>query len=163
MAYTLSNGLRDREYAKFTKENIGSFTGINVSNILKSYDFGTTTASTGAGSGLFGVWTSYELNGMLKAVVVGKNNYNDNGSLYLVASGIGIDIWQLISGTQTSNVAVSGAYLVRGSARTTENINLSGTVGNGVWTDIPLYGFIGFVGSGLGDSKSGLGLTIIYQ
>lgn len=164
MTYTISNGLRDREYAKFTSEQIGSFTGINVSNILKTYDFGALTSSTGTASGLFASFTSRELNGMLKAIYVKENNFEATGSLFLTSSGLGFNTWYFVSGTNNSNVAVSGGMLPKAHARTnTGNVTLSGTNSTGVWDEIPLYGDFILTGSGMGSGKSGLGVILVYQ
>ena len=163
MTYTKSDGLKDREYAKFSSEQTGSQTAINVSNLLKTYDFGTVTASTKAGSGLFTAHTTYEINGMLKSIVIKDNNFEDTGSLYLRASGLNYDVWSMQSGTVTSSVATSGVYIPKGIMRTTENVSMSGTLAAGMLGDIPMYGVYTIIGSGMGDSTSGLGIVLVYQ
>jgi hypothetical protein len=163
MVYTLSNGLRDREYNKFTQEQIGSITGINVSNVLKTYDFGILTATTGTGSGLFSSTTSYEINGMLKGVAIKSNTFEATGSLFLTISGLNIDVWSMISGTASSMISSTAGYIPKAFAWTNDGISLSGTRNNGVWSDVPMYGKYILTGSGVGNGTSGLGVIIIYQ
>jgi hypothetical protein len=99
---------------------------------------------------------------MLHAIQMQENNFTATGSLFLSVSGTGEIAWSMISGTATSNVAATGVYLPMGHARTTQNETLSGTAGNGVWEHFPMMGNMRIIGSGLGASKSGLGLTIVY-
>jgi hypothetical protein len=169
LAYTLSNGLRDREYSKFTEIQPGSKTAINVSpETIKTYTFPTSsiTSSTGAGSGLFSTYTTEQLNGTLKVIAIGSNNWEATGSLYLKHSGLGfsIDVWSMQSGTATEcleNAPI--AFIPRGIMRTTENVLMSGTLAAGMLGDIPLYGTYQLIGSGLGAGKSGLGVTLVYE
>lgn len=166
MAYTISPGLRDREYAKFTPEQIGSITGVNVSNVLKAYNFGRVVANA---AGVFEVNTTREINGILKGIAVLNNSFAATGSLILNASGTGITIWQMASGVDAGAVHAlprvdqSGGYLPKAHARTNEGITLSGTINNGVWCDIPLYGHFTLIGSDMGNGATGLGFILVYQ
>jgi len=165
MTYTLSQGLRDREYAKFTPEDIGSITGVNVSNVLKTYNFGLQTANA---AGVFAAHSTKEINGMLKGIAILENTYVDTGSLTLRVSGLNIEIWQMASGVDADVVDLptvdqSGGYIVKAHARTNYGATLSGTVNNGVWCDIPLYGHYTLIGSDMGNGTSGLGVVLVYQ
>jgi hypothetical protein len=102
-------------------------------------------------------WRS--INGILHGVNVKDNNFAATGSLLLISEGTGLPVWSLISGTATGNVASSGVYYPVAYAVNQVNATLSGTT----TVDIPLFGEYTLVGSGLGASKSGLGVTLIYK
>lgn len=168
MVYTISDGLRDREFDKFKSPVQGSVTAVATSahDRIQTYTFplGSLTASTGKGvEGFFSSYTDEYLDGDLKAIVIQHSNWDATGSLYLFTSGYGgIEVWHLKSGTVTCNTAESGAYIIKASARTTDNTNLSGTNSPGMMADIPLYGYFQLVGSGLGFATHCSGLTIVY-
>lgn len=106
-------------------------------------------------------WRS--INGVLEAIRVGANNYTATGSLFLITSGTGEVIWSLQSGTVTGNVAQATLYYPVTSAVNSVNTSLSGTNSNGVWKDIPLLGHYVISGVGVGASKSGTGIELIYR
>jgi len=166
MTYTLSPGLRDREYAKFTPENIGSITGVNVSNVLKTYDFGLATANA---AGVFEVHSTKEINGMMKGIALLENTFAPTGSLVLRVSGLNIITWQMASGVDAGAVHAlqrvdqSGGYIPKAHATTNYGVTLSGTNNAGVWCDIPLYGHYTLIGSDMGNGTSGLGVVLVYQ
>ena len=133
-------------------------------NRVKRYSFqgAELLASTGTASGIIDIFSSHDLNGELRVVQVLGNNYNATGSVFLMISGTNEIIWQLISGTATEMISSTSAYLPMASARTTQNTNLSGAGGAGVWTSFPIFGPLRLVGSGLGSGKSGTQINIGY-
>jgi hypothetical protein len=104
-------------------------------------------------------WRS--LNGLLIGVQVKENNWAATGSLFVTISGLGYPVWSMISGTNTGNVSASGTYYPVAYANNQTNLSLSGTAPT--ISEIPLFGNIRLVGSGLGASKSGLGVTLVYK
>ena len=123
---------------------------------IETYDF--KSGITGAN---FSVDSWRSINGTLAGVQVLGNNYAATGSLLLVNKTTGLTAWNLVSGTVTSNVATSGTYYPLAYAVNQVNTTLSGTAP--VIAEIPLFGEYTLVGSGLGASKSGLGITLIYK
>ena len=108
------------------------------------------------------VYSSHDINGEMRLIQILPNTYESTGSLFLMISGTNEIIWQCISGTATSMISSADVYLPMASARTTQNTNLSGTAGNGIWTSFPLFGTIRLVGSGLGNGTSGTQINIGY-
>ena len=97
------------------------------------------------------------LNGILVAVKVRDNNYAA-GSLFLVESGTNLPIWSNIT---TANA--SGIFNIIAIPRDQNNAIISGTaIGMGE-SEIPLFGNYRLIGSGLGASKSGLGISLVYK
>jgi hypothetical protein len=169
MVYTISDGLRDREYNKFVAVGAGSGTAINISSIantIKTYEFtrAECTATTGLGSGLLSSYMSTPINGMLKGIGLKNNNYEAIGSLFLDYSGADLvfNVWNMISGTQTSCVSIPGGRIIKAFASNQNNASLSGTNSIGVWSDIPMYGVYRIVGSGLGNGTSCSGIILVY-
>jgi len=178
MVYTISNGLRDREYAKFQTVQTGSQAAVSVilasgasdlklgvGEVVKTYDFGMVTASAG---GQFDAYTTQELNGALKAIVVKHSNFAATGSLFLNVSGLDINIWQMASGVEVGGapelprVDQSGGYIPKAHARTNYGATLSGTANNGVWCDTPLYGHYHLAGSDVGNATHCSGIVLVY-
>jgi len=167
MAFT-HGGLRDSEYSKFggtQTSHPGSMTIVAVNNQIKRYEFPTGSMIANAG-GEFGAYSEEGLNGMLQCIVIKENNFaGATGSLFLKASGIETTIWSMVSGTTRGyGVATSGATFPRATTIYTWASPISGADTNVVLAEIPLADTVlHFYGSGLGTSKSGLGLTVVYR
>jgi len=174
MVYTISNGLRDREYNKFSAIQTGSLAAINITSVsgavtagvwnnvnVKVYDFpvGSIAAKdTGApiSGGNFQSFTDVPINGIIKAIVWTKGN-NTNGSLFLTDSGTDIQMW----GTITRDLTTSFAVYPKATCVTTTDA--STTSGNTVWfDDIYSNGVLKIVGSDFGKLKGGSGFKIVY-
>ncbi len=168
MAYTQSAGLRDREYSKFEAiQTAGSNSGVRVTHPIQTYEFSVAdlTASNTTGGSL-DAFSAYPLNGMIKGVYLGDNNYtNATGSLLLNISGPEITVWSMISGTIAgAGVAVSGAYVPRATTVYTWGAPISGADQSVVLAEIALPNTtMHLVGSTLGTAKSGLSFIIAYQ
>lgn len=128
---------------------------------IENYDFKSGTGQL-VGD-VFRQDTWRQVNGILMAVKTKENNYGATGSLFLVESGTNNVIWSLTSGTSTGNTSQSGLYYPVTPAVNPINATMSGTNSAGVYVDIPLFGAYAMIGSGVGASKSGLGVEIIYR
>ena len=164
-------GLRDRDYSEHVEVQAGSLSAVAVfiasgatPNTVKTYTF-TRANCTASAAGLFSAYTTYPINGTLKAIAVQNNNYATTGSLFLDYSGADIvfNLWNMISGTNTWIVAASGAQMIKAFCRDQNNASLSGTNSIGVWEDMPLYGVFRLVGSGLGNATTCSGVILAYQ
>lgn len=124
-------------------------------NRIKTLRFGALTANS---SGVISLNSSWPINGFIQGVQILANNFTATGSLSLTISGTGDSILSFTSGTATSNIAVSGTHYIRAYARGPDNSTLSGLA----YTEIPVNDVITLAFAGVGDSKSGLGLNIIY-
>ena len=197
MVFTLSDSLRDRDYANYNSIQVGSLTAINVMlasgttlgipvsgtalvsqwtgtgsvmisgatpNTIKTYNF-TRANCTASAAGLFSAYTSVPINGTLKAIGISFNDYTATGSLFLDYSGASLvfNLWNLISGTETSMVATSGGQMIKAFCRDQNNTSLSGTRNLGIWEDMPLYGVFRLVGSGLGNATTCSGVILAYN
>jgi hypothetical protein len=130
-------------------------------NRVKTFDFsaGSLTASAG---GNIQAYSDYPINGLLQSIQLKASTYAATGSLHLYVSGArDFALWNFISGTATSNVAVSGTYFPRVNPRYPTNVLMSGTSLT-AYVELPLFGVLDLVGSGLGNGTSGIGLTITY-
>ena len=105
-------------------------------------------------------WRS--INGLLLGVNIQESNFAATGSLFLKNNLTGQIEWSMQSGTSTGNVAQSGTYYPVVSSSSQNNVLLSGT-NYYAYSELPLYGEYTLIGSGLGASKSGLGITLIYK
>ena len=168
MAFTQSEGLRDREYAKFEAVQTGSKIAVLVKprDVVQTYTFEAADliASATAGGSL-DAFSSYPLNGMLKAVYLGESNYTGTaGSLFLNTSGTEITMWSMVSGTVRGyGVATSGATFPRGTTVYTWASPISGASQDTVLAEIPLADvYLHLVGSALGTSKSGTSIGVVY-
>ena len=167
MAFTQSAGLRDREYSKFeaVQSASGAAAFVKPRDTLQTYAFGVGSL-TACATGSFDSFTEYPLNGMIKGIYLGDNNYaNATGSLFLNISGPEITVWSMMSGTIAGDgVAVSGAYVPRATTVYTWGAPISGADQSVVLAEIPLPNTImHLAGSTLGAGKSGLSFTIAYQ
>jgi len=159
MVYTISNGLRDREYNKFTNVQAGSLSSVSssISNNVKVYTFspGSLTAlNAGALSGgNFHCYSDIPLIGELRCIEWCSGN-NTNGSLFIKESGgAGLQIWGTITRTLASSFAIMPrAYTVN---------TIDGATGSD-YVNIPMNNYIMVVGSDIGKGKSGLALNIVY-
>ena len=125
---------------------------------IETYDF-----NSGLIGANFDLYTWRSVNGILEAIWIQPNSFDPTGSLFLTISGQGYPVWSLISGTSTGNAASNTAYYPVASNVNQVNTTLSGTNGNGVYTDIPLFGTLRLVGSGLGAGTSGTSITVVYR
>jgi hypothetical protein len=175
MTYTISNGLRDREYNKFQEVQAGSLSAVavflasgtstgvpvNSNNAVKIYSFpiGSITAlNAGAVSGgNFHSYTDIPIVGQLKTVEWVAGN-NTNGSLAIfVSGGAGLQVWGTITRALNANFAV---FPVATAVTTDDKSTISG---NTVWYEpICLNNILMVVGSDMGKGKSGLALNIAY-
>lgn len=171
MVYTLSNGLRDREYSKFSDIQTGSLTAVNVNvnSLVKVYSFstgslaalntsGTTSpALAGISGGNFESYTNAPIIGQLKAIDWQKGN-NTAGSLFIqISGGAATQVWGTITRDITNSFTV---FPVATCVTTTDDSTISG---NTVWySDIYLNNVLKIVGSDFGKLKGASGLSIIY-
>jgi len=131
---------------------------------IKEYRF-TSDEMTANSAGNIDVYSQYPINGRIVAI----QNYGANapgswiktGSILCYESG-GAQTQQFIqeitSGTNTS-LGVNASLRHYPSAQT---LNTGGSVVAN-YIDIPINNVMRIVGTGLGDTKSGLGLNIFYQ
>jgi hypothetical protein len=124
---------------------------------IETYDFqpGSVVGAS------FNAYTWRQVNGILLGVQLKENNYAATGSLALTVSGLEYPLWSLISGTATGNTAQSGVFYPVAYPVNQINVSLSGTAP--IVTEIPLFGNLHLNGAGLGASKSGLGITLVYK
>lgn len=115
---------------------------------------------TADGDGLFNVYSSRPINGMIQGVTLYSNSHVTTGS-YLI----------LISGLHNSGTALGGLITTLRAGSTGEFYPVRlGTLNNGILTGAGSSAFvqsvandiIRVVGSGLGANTSGLGLRITY-
>jgi len=144
-------------------------------NRIKTYTFqqADVTATNSApdyllgSGGNFHTFTTHDINGLLKGIYVGPNSYLPTGSLFLQISGIGLEVWQLKSGTNTGMASESGGYIPLAIARDTQNRLLSGTVLGSTYdvryTEYPMFGTYKLIGSAIRIGGSCLNITIVYQ
>ena len=125
---------------------------------VKSYFFpiGSLTADS---DGLFNIYSNHNLNGTIQSVVFQTNNYTTTGSIILFASGLGnsgTDLNEQILKIRAGSTSQTFYPVVYGE----QNNNVTGSPQAFIQTVIqsPLR----VVGSGLGDSKSGLGIQVYY-
>ena len=162
MVYTISNGLRDREYAKFNAIQNGSQSAVSVNsnNLVKVYEFPVSeirATNTGTNSGgNFDAWTHYPLNGLLYGIEYQAGTLIAGGSLFLTTSGtVETQIW----GTITRDTSTDFTIFPRGSLVTTTDVDLSES---GLYGLIPMSGVLHLIGSDLGKAESGAAFKIGY-
>ncbi len=163
MTYTLSPGLRDREYAKFNAIQPGSQTVVSTfhNNNVKVYEFplGSIRATnTGTNSGgNFDSWTHYRLHGLLYGIEYLHGDFVNAGSIFLKTSGtVETDLWGCY-GTRATNTDF--VVFPRGEICTTTDTLLGKS---GCYGLIPMSGTLHLIGSTLGKTKSGAGFRIAY-
>lgn len=128
-------------------------------NRIKEYTFSVSNL-TANGDGLFDVYSDHVLNGTIQNISVGSNTYTNTGSLLFFQSGTnnGINndglVLQLRAGSriQTFFPVQVGHYL------TSVTTSAGSTSFNQNVINAPLR----LVGSGLGDTTSGLYATVRY-
>ena len=169
MVYTISNGLRDREYNKFSVIQTGSLTAVNVNSLVNVYNVtadklvaantsGTASpALAGISGGNFESYTDISIIGQLKAIDWQTGN-NTNGSLFIqISGGAATQVW----GTITRNL--TNSFTVFPVATTVTTTDASTISGNTVWySDIYLNNVLKIIGSDFGKLKGASGLNIIY-
>jgi hypothetical protein len=123
------------------------------SNRIKEFKF-TTADLVADASGNIETYSENPLNGTIQKVVFEAGNYTATGSLYVNVSGAVIEpVWQKINGVNADSIAYPTIY--------TENNE--GTTGSpDSFTQRVVNSTIQIVASGLGNGKSGLGLTVYY-
>jgi len=165
MAYTQSAGLRDRQYNSFVAEqSTGSFSNVAISNRVKEWAYPKAGLISSAG-GAIDIYSD-----ALNGEIIGFRNVGGNdpgswiktGSLTFTTSGPGDLVYDWRSGTATGDTGIvigtPKLSLVRGQERTTVGSILT------TYSRIPMSNsVIRLVGAGLGNAKSGLGVSIIYQ
>ena len=130
-------------------------------NRIKTYRFADADLTANAG-GVIDIYSEHPLNGEMLAIQVEGNTYTATGSVWLYVSGTNENLWYMKSGTATSNIAAGDTYFPRAYTRVAEaNTLISGTTGP--IEKIPLNSILNFIGSGLGNGTSGVGLNIVYQ
>lgn len=134
-------------------------------NRIKTIRFGASDLLAGA-TGHIDAYSKAEPNGMLKAIMLSENNYAATGSLKIETSGDNFALFSFISGTAFNNSVFTDenfTVLPRGYATTTTNVSLSGTTAYEI-EEIPLWGRKIHVSiSGVGASKSGTEMLLVYQ
>jgi len=125
---------------------------------IKCYRFRAGSDLLASSAGLFDSYALWPIEGTLMGIQFTSNNYAATGSLFLTVSGTEDAIWSCISGTVTSNINVTGLITPVNLARDTKN-NSGTNIG---YIEMPIYGVMRLVGSGLGDSKSGTGFNVLY-
>jgi len=167
MAFTQSEGLRDREYAKLEAVQAGSKTAVvtkGAYDTIKSYTF--TPANLTSTVGSLTVYSDYALNGEIKRISVDIGNWVATGSLWIKQSGTSLqpEILQMVSGTtaygskrpiypgEYPSYTVSGTDAITAVQIGSPNIMFPLVITEKVIVE----------GSGLGTGKSGLGIVIDY-
>ena len=125
---------------------------------IKCYRFRAGSDLLASSAGLFDSYALWPIPGTLKGIQFMSNNYTATGSLFLTMSGTRETIWSCVSGTLTGNISQTGLITPVSLAKST--LNESGTTIG--YTEIPVYGQLRLVGSGLGNGKSGTGFNILY-
>lgn len=129
---------------------------------IKEYRFPIADI-TSSSAGLFDAYTSHPINGKILSIQRDVSNYTATGSLTLLASGTAQNIWRMISGTIVGAVTLEQVSYPRAFANYEINTVISGTTAHTEVVEIPVSTVLHLVGSGLGDSKSGISITIQYQ
>ena len=162
MTFTISPGLRDREYAKFTSLDAGSqvVVSINLNNNVKVYEFPVGSLAAwdegDISGGNFDSFTHHPLNGLLYGIQWLAGNNGAAGSLAIKISGAGdADIWSTI--TRATNVDFE--VFPRGELCTTTDVLLGES---GCYGLIPLSGIYQVIGSDIGIGLGFSGLRIAY-
>lgn len=165
MAYTISKGLRDREYNSYVAEqSTGSFTNIAISNRVKewAYPSADLIATAGGAIDTYSDALNGEIIGFRNVGADNPGSWIKTGSLVFTSSGAGDTIYDWRSGTATGDTGIVDATpklsLVRGVERDTVGSVLT------TYSRIPMSNtVVRLVGAGLGNGTSGLGVSIVYQ
>ena len=162
MTYTLSAGLRDREYSKFASLDAGSqvVISVNLNNNVKVYEFPAGSLAAwdegDISGGNFHSFTHYSLNGLFYGLQWLAGNNGAAGSLAIKISGAGdADIWSTITRATDEDFEV----FPRGELSTTTDVALGES---GCYGLIPLSGIYQVIGSDIGIGLGFSGLRIAY-
>ena len=124
---------------------------------IKNYTF-SIGSLTAASTGLFGVYSDHPINGEILKIFIGSNTWTATGSLQLFPSGTTAEnIFTITSGTTTGNVSES--RIVYPFVYQVTNLDVQSGAGVNRIVSDPLF----LVGSGVGNSTSGLNVTVWYR
>ncbi|MCH7568495.1 MAG: hypothetical protein IIA87_03665 [Nanoarchaeota archaeon] len=126
-----------------------------VNNRIESYNF-ITNSITSDSNGLFEAYSENDVIGRLNGIQVFNNNFTANGSFQLFLSGNNELLWR-----KNGIAGESGTFYPREYVTNNVNDQISGTAV--ATTQALIVGKLRLVGSGLGDSKSGIGISIYYD
>ena len=131
-------------------------------NRIKNIDFpiGSLTSSAG---GIIDIYSERPINGRIKKVILQAGNYTATGSVEIRISGAASEvIFSLTSGTSQGMTTQNNIWYPQTLvSESTGPLGVAATSG-GIWTDMVADSTINIIGSGLGNGKSGLGLTVYY-
>lgn len=123
-------------------------------NRVKNFRFGANELIANA-AGLFDSFSApFVVNGAIQKIDFTTGNYGANGSLFILVSGTEELIWKR---NGTANTNAIGVYPF---VYPVNNANTTGSPQ--AFTQRTINGVIHIVGSGLGNTKSGVGLDITY-
>ena len=116
-----------------------------------SFPVGSLTASS---AGRFNVYSEQPFNGVIKKIQFEAGNYGANGSIFVnISGGVSEQILLKKGGTNADFTSYPLVYGV-------DNVNATGSPS--MFTEYVGQSTIQLIGSGLGATKSGLGLTVYY-
>ena len=131
-------------------------------NRIKNINFpiGSLTSSTG---GIVDVYSEQPINGKVEKITWQGGNHTATGSVEIRISGAVSELlFSLTSGTSQGCVETNNIWYPRAQVtNTTAPLGVAATSG-GIWTEHITNSTINIIGSGLGNGKSGLGLTVYY-
>ena len=123
------------------------------SNRVKEYIFSNVGSLTAPATGVIAAqYSEYGLNGEILGVHIGTTNWTNTGSLQILSSGTRNHVIGTIRSVAQGAFYFSSATLLPTGAASTLTETRPISVG-------PIY----VIGSGLGDSKSGTALSVLYR
>jgi len=119
---------------------------------IKTYLFTNAGSLTSDAKGNLDTYSKHPLNGELLAVGVGTNDWTATGSIVTLVSGGYASVLGAVRGTTVGDtVTVKVPVLNTGAASTLTELHPA------------MNDVLHIVGSGLGNSKSGLSIRIVYR
>lgn len=128
-------------------------------NRVKSCNFSITNLTADTSGNLS--TESKAINGVLQKVEFYGGNYTATGSILVTVSGTGESLISYVSGTTRGNVAAGGVVYPQVKSVDNVGVVISGTGYEAVTCRV-INAPVIIVGSGLGNGKSGLGVSIVY-
>ena len=124
------------------------------SNRVERISFSPTELTSSSG-GIINVFSDSSINGTIRKVELVAGNHTNTGSLFPNISGGASElIWSKVGGVSGTSVDYPHVY-------TSDNVRVTGSPSLGI-SRIAMD-TLHVIGSGMGNTKSGLGLNIYYQ
>lgn len=122
-------------------------------NRIKEYTFSPGSLTSTAG-GTLSSFSDHSINGTIQKIYFDAGNHTATGSIFIFTSGANAEqIWLKKDNLDTDQLVYPFVYAV-------DNTNTTGSPQ--AFTQRVINGPLRVLGSGLGASKSGLGLTVFY-